>query len=79
MLLLSVECVESARWPNSPRRSCGSALDLRFSVGEVRQDRVDRNVNEVVEVGKGLDVTVKEPQEQRRVKHENREGEMTER
>ena len=44
-----------------------SALDLRFQVGEVRQDRVDRNVSEVVEVGKRLEVTVKEQQEQGRV------------
>ena len=41
-----------------------SELDLRLRGGEVRQHRVDRNVSEVVEVGKGLEVTVKEQQEQ---------------
>ena len=56
-----------------------SALDLRFSVGKVRQDRVDRNVSEAVEVGKGLEVTVKEQQERGRVKHEKGECELTER
>ena len=58
-----------------------SPLDQRFQVGKVRQDRVDRNVSEVVEVvvGSGLEVTVKEQQEQGLVKHEKGEGEMKER
>ena len=38
-----------------------SALDLRFEVGKVRQDRVDGCVGEVV-VGTGLEVTVQEQQ-----------------
>ena len=46
---------------------------------EVRQDRVDRNVSEVVVVGKGLEVTVKEQEEQGRVKHEKGKSEMTKR
>ena len=33
----------------------------------------------IVEVGKGLEMTVKEQQEQGQVKHEKGEGEMTER
>ena len=53
-----------------------SALDLRFQVRSVRQEVVDVKVNEVV-AGSGLEVTVKE--QQRRVKHEKGEGEMTER
>ena len=46
-----------------------SALDLRFWVGKVRQEVVDVKVSEVV-VGCGLEVPVKEQQEQGRVKHE---------
>ena len=56
-----------------------SALDLRFQLGKVRQEVVDVQVSEVVEVGSGLKVTVKEQQEQGRVKHEKGESEMTER
>ena len=56
-----------------------SALDPRFGVGKVRQEGVNGCVGEVV-VGSGLEVTVKEQQEQgRRVKHETGEGEMKER
>ena len=36
---------------------------------------MDRNVSGVVEVGKGLEVTVKEQQEQGRVRHEKGKGE----
>ena len=46
-----------------------SALDPRLWVVKVRQDRADRDVGEV-----GLDVTVQE--QQRRVRHENGEGEI---
>ena len=46
-----------------------SALDPRFWVGKVRQDRVDGCVGEV-----GLEVTVQEKQGQRRMKHEKGEG-----
>ena len=50
-----------------------SALDPRFWVGKVRQDRVDGCVGEV-----GLEVTVQE-QQGRRVKHEEGDGEVQER
>ena len=40
---------------------------------------MDIKVTKVVEVGSGLEVTVKEQQEQGRVKHEKGENEMTER
>ena len=45
-----------------------SALDPRFGVGKVRQDRADGRVDEV-----GLEVTVQEQQGQRR---ENGEGDV---
>ena len=54
-----------------------SALDRRFQVGKVWQEVVDVKVDKVV-VGCGLEVTVREQQEQGRVKHEKGEGEMTE-
>ena len=50
---------------------------LRFQDGKVRQYHVDVGVSEVV-VGSGLEVTVKEEQQRRRVNHEKGEGEMGE-
>ena len=55
-----------------------SALDMRIEVGKVRQDVVDVKVYKVL-VGRGLEVTVKEQQEQGRVEHEQGEVKMTER
>ena len=49
-----------------------------FWFGNVRQEVVDVKVDKVT-VGNGLEVTVKEQQEQGRVKHEKGEGEMTKR
>ena len=67
-----VECMELGRLPNSSSSS-GVRLTCAVRSGKVRQEIVDVKVNEVV-VGNGLKVTVKERQEQGRVKHEK--GEM---
>ena len=50
----------------------------RSALRKVRQEVMDVKVDKVV-VGSGLEVTVKEQQEQGRVKHEKGEGEKTER
>ena len=63
------ECVESARLPNFSSSS-GVRLTCALRSG---------TFGRIVEVGKGLEMTVKEQQEQGQVKHEKGEGEMTER
>ena len=74
-----ITCVERGLGPIAKQLVLvRSALDLRFWVGKDRQEVVDVKVGEVV-VGSGLEVTVKEQQEQGWVKLEKGEGEMTER